>query len=226
MIDSDTLVIVPTKGRPHLIQPQYEAIYATVSEPVDIVYVICESDWPNYQEVTDAIPENVLVVGDDATYPSKLNAAAEAFADQYKYLVLFNDEHRPETVGWDARFKEALGDESYGIAYGYDGIWPEGTIPSAPMLPASMYAKLGWVALPGLHHILVDNVWLELARAVGTIHFFPDVHVIHHHRNIGAQDDATYRETNDNQAHQDEDSATYYEWMRGDGFRDAVEKLS
>lgn len=199
---------------------------ATVAEPVDIVYVICASDWRNYEAVMAAIPEDVLIVDDDATYPSKLNAAAERYADQYRYMVLFNDEHRPESPGWDVVFKRALGDTPYGIAYGYDGIWEEGTIPSAPMMPASMFGKLGWVALPGLHHILADNVWLELARAFDAIYFFPKVRIIHHHRNIGAPDDQTYRETNDNQAMQDEDSATYYAWLYGDGFRDAVAALS
>jgi hypothetical protein len=213
------LAIVPTKGRPKLARRLLRAIWRTAWEPVDIAFIICSSEMELYRRAFTRVqaPEGRAVlfveVDDDFTYPRKLNfGAAFAPAGVYRFFALLNDDHEPITHGWDVKLKDAIGDERFGVAYGPDGIWDDGTIPSAPVITSSMYEALGWVALPGLHHILVDNVWKDLAVAMGTLHFLPDVRIQHRHRQLGAEDDATYRETNDNLAHQQEDGLTYETW--------------
>lgn len=222
---ADTLVIIPTKGRPHLIPKLLEAIRRTAVGEVDVALVINQSEWNGgYSGVTeDAM---VMVVPDDSNYPGKLNYAAQwATAYDYRYLVLLNDDHEPITNGWDIAMKTALKDDPFGIAYGPDGIWEDGRIPSAPMITASMFTALGWVALPGLHHILVDNVWWDLADRLGTRHFLPEVRIQHHHYTIGeANLDQTYIETS-NQDHQNSDSARYFEWHDGTGMKEDLRKL-
>lgn len=213
MTDTDLLMIVPTKGRPHLIGRLLDATKATAAEPVDVVLVVCESELDRYRRVIGPEPL-IQVVPDDTEYPAKLNLGAAEFAADYRYLALFNDDHVPESPGWDVALKGALATDAFGVAYGPDGVWANGEIPSAPVLTSSMYAALGWVALPRLHHILVDNVWKTLAELTGTLHFLPDVMIRHHHRDNGlAPSDDTYRLTGDNKEHEAEDSSRYWTWI-------------
>ena len=206
---SDLLIIVPSKRRPTNVTRLVDAIHATAAEPVDILVVVCSNEVTEYEAAIATFDKTVgiLIVDDDFEYPQKLNAAAAATADQYRYLGLFNDDHVPESPGWDTKLKTALADDAFGVAYAPDGIWEDGQVPTAPLITSSMQLTLGWVALPGLHHILVDNVWKELAEACGTLHFLRDVRIQHHHRTNGlALDDQTYRDTADgNRAGQDSD---------------------
>jgi len=222
---SDLAIIVPTKGRPKLARRLVHAIERTAHEDYELVFVVNASEAAVYDRVLAGRNCVMLLVPDDSTYPSKLNHAAEQFHRSYRYLALLNDDHEPQTPGWDVKLKNAIGDEAFGIAYGPDGIWEDGRIPSAPVITSSMYERLGWVALPGLHHILVDNVWWDLSEALGTRHFLPDVRIQHHHYTTGAAvKDETYIETS-NQGHQDEDSVTYFAWRDGEGYLDAIAKL-
>lgn len=169
------------------------------------------------------MPVSVLQVPDDYAYPEKLNKAAAEHAFEYRYLALFNDDHEPITPGWDVAMKAALSNDPFGVAYGPDGVWEEGQVPTAPMITSSMYTALGWIALPGLHHILVDNVWMDLAKATGTLHFLPDVRIQHHHIDNGeAPMDATYAETQNNEVRNQEDRETWWAWLGGPMLQDVV----
>jgi hypothetical protein len=221
---TDLCVIVPSKGRAHYI-PRFLGGIDRADSAVDVLLVVCASDLPDYIDFTKRDNVNILVVDDDFTYPMKLNAGAQLVADNYTYLALWNDDHEAITPGWDTQMKAALGDDHYGVAYGPDGIWEDGQVPTAPMLTSKMYTTLGWVALPGLHHILVDNVWMDLARGCGTLHFLPDVRIQHHHHLNGeAELDDTYAETNMQPERDDEDRTRYWDWELTDKEAD-IQKL-
>lgn len=227
MTDTDLIAIVPTKGRPHLIPRLVNGIHATAGEPVDVMLVICESEWPVYaavvKELQAAHPDRLLspmLVKDDATYPSKLNDAGQylqSSGGDYHFYALFNDDHEPVTPGWDVALKDAIGDEYFAVAYGPDGVWEEGQVPTAPVVTASLFETLGYLALPTLGHILVDNVWMDLARWCGTLHFLPEVRIQHHHIDNGeAEPDATYLETQNNDERNARDREVYASWFTED----------
>jgi hypothetical protein len=218
---ADTVVIVPTRGRSHLLPRLINSVRATAAAPVDIYLVVNVGEFDTYQAVIDPLrlDYNDIMVGvveDGLDYPTKLNLAANAAAYRYKYMALWNDEHEPLTAGWDAAFKAALGAEPFGVACGPDGIWENGEIPSAPFMTTSFHSALGWVALPGLQHILVDNVWMDLAKALDVYHFLPEVRVQHHHRQLGAPDDDTYHLTNDNPDMEEQDRQRWWEWLQSE----------
>ncbi len=214
---ADTLVIVPTKGRSHLIPRLLDSIESTAVDEVDIVLVVCAAEVPSYSHLLEhqhGFDVWILTAEDDATYPSKVNQAAKKYAHRYRYFAIWNDEHEAITPGWDQAFKAAIGDEPFGLAYGPDGVWEEGQVPAAPFLTTSMQTALGWVALPGLQHILVDNVWMDLAASTGALHFLPEVRIQHHHLDIGeAEPDATYAETQNNEARNQQDRETWWAWL-------------
>jgi hypothetical protein len=239
-MSSDTLAIVPTKGRPQFMKRLISSIRRSAHENIDIELVICESEGAIYSEtietlrwmaanVNDGYFDGVFmtVVHDTATYVEKINYAAEEYADRYKYLFIPNDDHEVMTPGFDVAFKEAIGDAPFGLAYGFDGIWTEGQVATAPFMTASIWSALGYVALPSLFHILVDNVWVDLAKDQGACHYLPEVLVQHHHIDNGeAEHDATYAETNGNEQRNQHDREAWWEWLANGRITDAAKLRS
>lgn len=226
----DTLVILPTRGRPEGAARLIRSIWRNQAEPTETWLTVNEDDVRKYQALAEVLEAEtpvgsdlfLFVVPDDLAYPGKINYAAEvamkldgehAGARQPRYFFIPNDDHEVLTPGFDRIFKDAIGDAPFGLAFGNDGIWTEGQTPTAPFITSSIQQTLGWTALPGLGHILVDNVWLDLAQWCGTSHFLRDVSVQHHHLDNGeAEQDATYAETQNNEARNENDRRVYKQW--------------
>jgi hypothetical protein len=221
-MSADTVVIVPTRGRPAGFERLVRSIWATQSEATDIVGVINLDDLANYEETLDRLRLDlpggrsglwVHSAANDLAYRGKINDAAWSLAGDYRFMFIPNDDHEVLTPGWDRAFKDAIGDEPFGLAYGNDSIWVEGQVPTAPFLTTSLHSTLGWTANPELEHILIDNTWLDLARWCGTAHYLPEVMTVHHHLDNGeAEMDATYAETQHNEARNEADRAAYRDW--------------
>jgi hypothetical protein len=221
---SDTLVVIPTKGRPAQLERLVNSLWKTAAEPVDILLVLSEGEQELYNETVSQlwaytpslhINFDSMFVASDATYPDKLNATVDFIREGgHRYVFVPNDDHEAITVGWDRAYKDLIGDEPFGLAYGPDGVWEDGQVPSAPFLTATFVTTLGFLALPGLQHILVDNVWMDLAKALSVCHFTRDVRIQHHHLDNGeAEVDDTYRETQHNDARNREDRMVWWRWL-------------
>jgi hypothetical protein len=234
---ADTLVIVPTKGRPQQFVRLVRAIWDTAAEPVDILALHSPGDFQNYREHLSAMQHDakplwplrsVTVPAEFDSYSGKLARAATAmrkYVTSHRFLAVLNDDHEPVTSGWDRAFKDAIGNESFAVAYGPDGVWEDGQVPTAPFLTSSIVTALGWIALPGLQHILIDNVWMELAQGTDTLHFLRDVRIQHHHVDNGeAKWDATYRETQNNEPRNQQDRERWWAWQ-ADGRESDIAKL-
>lgn len=223
MSQIETLVILPTRGRPEGAGRLIRSIWKNQADPTAIWMTVNEDDAENYRALASELHDELpvlsafwfLIVPNDLAYPGKINYAAVAVAKhpEPKYLFIPNDDHEVLTPDFDRIFKDAIGDVPFGLAFGNDGIWTEGQTPTAPFISGSIATTLGWAALPGLGHILVDNVWLDLARWTGTSHFLPDVSVQHHHLDNGeAEKDATYAETQNNEERNESDRQVYADW--------------
>lgn len=192
-----------------------DSIQRHSEEQPAIYLVVDEAETPAYLAAIEPYAHvSIFFVKNGSTYPEKLNTAADTLAPHFRYMALLNDDHEVMTPDWDRLFKGALGDDPFGVAYGPDGVWEDGQVPTAPFITTSMHRALGWVALPGLQHILVDNVWMDLAKRLDTLHFLPEVRIQHHHLDNGeAAMDATYAETQNNEARNQADRERWWEWM-------------
>jgi hypothetical protein len=104
------------------------------------------------------------------------------------------DDHRIYTEGWDQTLAMAAGPA--GIAYG-DDLNMGHRLPTAVVMSADLVRLTDYMAPPQLGHLYVDNYWLELGRALGTIAYCPQVVIEHLHPSLGkSPDDEQYRRVN------------------------------
>lgn len=171
----DLAVIVPSRGRPEAIAELAE-VWRETTTTTNAHLAVC---------IDDNDPKRLEYGKNVNVYPSRtmveaLNRAAAAFADMAYAVGFMGDDHRPRTVGWDARYLEALHELGTGIVYGNDLLQGR-NLPTQCAMTSDIIRSLGYMAPPGLRHMYVDNFWLALGRSAGCIKYLPDVVIEHMH---------------------------------------------
>lgn len=182
----DLVVVVPSRGRPERCAELVEACVKTCTAST-VLLVSLDTDDPRAPEYAAPAGSTVFFhYGEHAGHVGAINAAAErALADFQPFAVAkLDDDHRPRTVGWDARYLEALRGLGTGIVYGNDLLQGE-RLPTAPAMTADIVRVLGHVAPPVLRHLYCDDYWRDLCRQAGCLRYLPDVVVEHMHPAAG-----------------------------------------
>lgn len=145
----------------------------------------------------------------ESSYPNKINDATYAALPYFDIMGIGQDDLIFKTHNWHTKVAETL--EGGGIAYPESGGYAK--LPMMAFISSRIIYELGWVALPGLKHFFVDNVWVDLGEAANCLYFMPDVVVTHDHPNFGGTYDATYKHLYDTDmfAH---DRGVYETWKR------------
>jgi hypothetical protein len=124
-----------------------------------------------------------------------LNFLAKKYADKYEYLGFMGDDHRPRTVGWDARLCDAIGEEP-GVAYGNDLLQGK-NLPTAVVLSSHIVQRIGYMVPPVLVHMYMDNFWKDFGEGIWNLQYLDDVVIEHMHYLAGkAINDLQYQEVN------------------------------
>lgn len=199
-------VIVPTRGRPHVVEDLYKSVVDTVTVSTTRLYLVVDKDDPDLDgysaEVRRVSGEDGLAgvgVVQGGTMVSALNEAALAvIQDRLVEAVGFlGDDHRPRTRGWDAAYLSALRGLGAGVVYGNDLLQYD-FVPTQCAMSASIIRRLGWMAHPTLKHMYVDTLWRDMAKPVGKLRYLPDIIVEHmHYLNNKSPMDAGYERVND-----------------------------
>jgi hypothetical protein len=214
-------ITVPTRGRPHNLKRLAKALADTCTTEYEILARIDDDDTEVYPEI-----ENVrYFVGPRIFFSASLNELAKVASDEsFTHMAILGDDVLPETKGWDEILINSI--PSLGVAFGSDGLeklhGPD--LPTHVVVPVEMYNRLGWIGLPDLRHLFVDDVWRELGKLTSFV-YSPNVKLTHLHRwNKKAPDDKTYQEAND-KIKRDEDRLAFEAWLKGGGLDEAKKAL-
>lgn len=180
------LAVCPSRGRPQAAHQVVESFLGTrINEDTRLVFLVDDTD-PTRHEYPAAYTQ---VVRSRGSFGGALAQAGGVFGDATAIGVI-GDDNRFVTQGWDRVLGAWLTDH-VGIAYGTDGHWGE-ELPTAWWLSRPIADRLG-LAPQFVRHYFMDNYWLELGRATGSIRYFPEVEIEHLHPLWGkAEEDATY----------------------------------
>lgn len=175
--------------RPHLL----ERVFGTAppTEPGIILVNELEIKNPKYQG--KKLPWNFHVVEGCDFYRDRVNAAFDDFPDE-KYYGLINDDHVPETPGWDAILGKAAGNSRVASAHQvffHDRV-------GAHAIGGDLVRECGWLCCPAVKHFYSDDV-LELILNEFNCHTkYDDIKVAHHHFSAGkAPYDEVYKNRSD-----------------------------
>lgn len=217
---TDLVVVVPTRGRPERAAELAQALASLNRADTRMLLAIDEDDQalPEYSDIPRCFPfADLCITAADAGHVGAINqAAARALADYQPFAVAkLDDDHRPRTVGFDVRYLEALRELGAGIVYGNDLLQGE-RLPTAPALTADIIQALGYMGLPSLRHLAVDDFWRELGAAAGCLRYLPGVIVEHMHPTAGkAAWDEGYRRANSSEMYE-RDLAEFARYQRED----------
>lgn len=196
--DPELLVIVPSRGRPAVVDALLTAAWNTCTARTLFAFAVDDDD-PTLAGYADG-PGHLWHNFGAKTMVAALNGAAAGILSLYPdtFAVAFmGDDHRPRTPGWDSAYLDALHELGTGIVYGDDLLQGE-NIPTQVAMTADIVRTLGHMAPPTLTHLFVDNYWRDLGQAAGCLRYLPDVVVEHLHPFAGkAPMDEGYTRVND-----------------------------
>jgi hypothetical protein len=195
---------------------------ATVELPTTSLMVVVDLDDPAGDGYVDLIALGVEVVGvEGGSLTKATNQAVVRVWDEVDIVGHVGDDHRFLTPGWDRMVTEALAKP--GVAYGDDGYWgPE--LGTAWFVSTSIVRRLGWLALPVSDHYGIDNAWIDIGRALGSLHYLPRMHISHPGvPEQKANPDAIFTRA---QHHRRADAAAYDRWRDRGGLAGDVTRLT
>lgn len=211
----ELMIIVPSRGRPGNVAEliSYVREYSEIS---DICFGFDEDDESEYTPV-DGVNFHRLP---RTRIGGTVNALARIYARQYKYLAFLGDDHRPKTHGWDSKLIEPIALKP-GFSYGNDLLQGK-NLPTAAVMSSSIINSLGFMVPPVLKHFYFDNFWMDMGNEIGSLHYFDDVIIEHHHPAANKSSvDETYSQA---WSVLDEDREAYSLYLMGQ-FKQDAEKV-
>lgn len=191
-MDKRMMIVVPSRGRPDNALRLLDRFYETTGDDT-FMTVIVDDDDPELRMYEKFLMCDYLI-GPRLRLGGTLNKFAVPYANSYDIIGFVGDDVYPHETGWDLKIKEAM--IPNGIVYCNDG-WQGENLPTAVFMDSNIIRSMGFMVIPGMTHLFIDNYWAELGRRLGTLTYLKDVNLEHLHPFAGkAQDDQTYREAN------------------------------
>jgi hypothetical protein len=207
-------VIVPSRGRPHNVVDLVRA-WSETRGGDSRLFVMIDDDDPTADQypTADDLPWWAQVHrGPRRRLGGTLNHIAPQLALTWPIVGFMGDDHRPRTPGWDLAVEQACG--NLGVVYG-DDLLQGAALPTAVFLDSLIVARLGWMVVPGMVHLFMDNLWKRLGEELGTLRYLPDVVIEHVHPVAGkAEWDDGYAEANADEVWS-LDEALFRQWVDG-----------
>lgn len=188
----DTLVIVPSRQRPHNVERLIRSWRQTTNGSSELLICLDDDDNHNYK-----IPDDVsLLVRPRMRLGAWWNYASTQYNNGYiKYVGFLGDDNTFNTNNWEEYITKPLRN-NVGISYGNDLCHGESLCTSA-FLSVEIIKALGYAAPPGLIHLFIDNFWQALGYGIKSIHYVPEVIIEHLHHTLGkSQFDRIYQDVN------------------------------
>lgn len=214
---TDLAIITPSRGRPAMAASLVDEV-RRLSHLDTRVYLGVDDDDPDaqtYREYADSRPALTLFVDGRRNLVQWTNHLAGMLLQSPvppRYLASLGDDHRPRTPGWDALLVEAIEARGgTGFAYGND-LYQGAALPTAWVVSADIVRALGYMMVPALRHLFVDNAAKDIGEGADCISYVPGALVEHLHpvAHKGAWDES-YLDSNSRQRYADE-GAAYAAW--------------
>src|SRR5574339_363350 len=216
-------VLVATRERPRQALLTLNSFEETKVLPTSKIYFGIDYNEPYAKAYRSMLPFEVVYQASregSGSLSRVTNEMAKVFPDYI--LASVGDDHRFRTTTWDASVALALRDRP-GVAYGNDLFMRE-KLPTAAFVSGSIVSSLGWLCLPTLDHMYVDNVWRDIGHELGSLHYLGNVVIEHLHFTAGKSImDTSYMRTN-NSAQYEKDRIAYEKW-RADQMQFDIAKI-
>lgn len=190
------MFVLPTLNRPKLLQKCMESAIKTRFSHSCLVLVDQFDPSRKEYESLDFPLQFTFMITQGVTMAEKV---AEVFDDSWAFCGIINDDFEFVTEEWDLKLLKYLDGKTFVSSNDRvqrSFIKPSGvTVWSTPLLKT-----LNWKSFfpPGMNHLFIDDIWLQLGNATGSWRLAADVIVLHNHVLDGKMEqDATFHKTYD-----------------------------
>src|SRR5580704_10396421 len=177
--------LLPTRGRVHTNLPRFlrAAIATGISTPG--VLILHSDDYAENRDAYDALtlPENwsLMVTDIDGALASTEWARVELTKQHFgaAWWGWLADDAIPETEGWDTRLIAHL--RGWDFVTCDDRMEAPARMGTCYLFSAALVDAVGWLCLPGAHHMFSDAAWEPLGRHTKCWTCDLDIVVRHNH---------------------------------------------
>ena len=223
MVESDLVVLIPTRGRPDNAVALEKAFVETNTKAARF-YIVDFNDETRSQYSWKLPVESVIMIHNETggmAYP--LNYVARQFIGEFDNFAFMGDDHRPRTANWDEKFVEELYTGS-DIVYGND-LFQGSNLPTQVAMSSEIVEALRGMVPDTQRHLYLDNFWLKLGQDLGKIKYLPDVIIEHCHAFNGkAPMDENYARVNAPQVYS-ADKVAFDNYIASDQYQTLLAKL-
>jgi hypothetical protein len=223
MVESDLVVLIPTRGRPDNAVALEQAFVDTNTKAARF-YIVDFNDETRSQYSWKLPVESVIMIHNETggmAYP--LNYIARQFIGEFDNFAFMGDDHRPRTANWDEKFVEELYTGS-DIVYGND-LFQGSALPTAVAMSGEIVEALRGMVPDTQRHLYLDNFWLKLGQDLGRIKYLPDVIIEHCHAFNGkAPMDENYARVNAPEVYS-ADKVAFDNYIASDQYQTLLTKL-
>ena len=223
MVESDLVVLIPTRGRPDNAVALEQAFVDTNTKAVRF-YIVDFNDETRSQYSWKLPVESVIMIHNETggmAYP--LNYIARQFIGEFDNFAFMGDDHRPRTANWDEKFVEELYTGS-DIVYGND-LFQGSALPTAVAMSGEIVEALRGMVPDTQRHLYLDNFWLKLGQDLDKIKYLPDVIIEHCHAFNGkAPMDENYARVNAPEVYS-ADKVAFDNYIASDQYQTLLTKL-
>jgi len=223
MVESDLVVLIPTRGRPDNAIALEQAFVETNTKAARF-YIVDFNDETRSEYSWKLPVESIIMIHNETggmAYP--LNYIARQFIGEFDNFAFMGDDHRPRTANWDEKFVEELYTGS-DIVYGND-LFQGSALPTAVAMSGGIVEALRGMVPDTQRHLYLDNFWLKLGQDLGKIKYLPDVIIEHCHAFNGkAPMDENYARVNAPEVYS-ADKVAYDNYIASDQYQTLLTKL-
>lgn len=208
---AELAIITPSRGRAERFAYMLEMAFKHAADEIEVwAGVDHDDDIAAYRAVIrqrSMINRPVFIRHDArrslSAWTNDLARMALESPDPPRYFASLGDDHVPRSPQWDRKLIDAI-EEHGGSGWAYGNDFIQGVrLPTAWVVSADIVRALGWLMLPSLAHMYVDNAILALGQALNRIIYVPGVIIEHVHPVAGkAAMDDSYRESNSAERYQ------------------------
>ena len=207
------IYIVPSRGRPHVMNDLIESWEKT--RTFAKLHIAVDDDDETRDEYRRALkgapPWVRWTLCASTGMNTALNYLAPWDATQEPIVGFMGDDHRPRTLGWDAAILRAW--ENGGRVIYCNDLIQRSNLPTQVALDSRIIQRLGFMALPTLKHLFLDNFWLMLGNRLSALTYLDDIVIEHMHPIAGkAEWDEGYVRVNDGHIYE-VDGKTFAHYM-------------
>ena len=170
--------LLPTLNRPNELKEFFKTyLEAESSTPVWVLVDNTDPSLEAYRTMT-LPPQCQFIWTDAVTMGDKVREVWNRFKD-FDYVGILNDDHRLKTPKWDQLVISQINGTN--LVSTNDGWTAPNRICGAICFSGKALRTLGYMFLPGMHHLYSDDLWATLFGKAQAAHIRMDVLVEHHH---------------------------------------------